>query len=161
MILAYGQSPAHSGLQPETQVHLEFQNVSGAIILPTQFYFDPWTGLRCGMRDAKGSLVEPRGGGSGAGAGASWITLPYDSTIRLRANMYGYGSKPGEGLILALSPLEQSWWIGAGDTNVYYLSGTFTVTTPTNYVPKDLETARATWSGTLELPKMKITVPKP
>jgi hypothetical protein len=160
MIVAYGRGPAFAGAWDETQFYLEFQNVSGAIVSPTQFYFDPSDGLRCVMQDANGKTVSPSGAGSGGGAGASWITLPYDSTIRLRANMYGYGSKRGEGLNLTLYP-PQAWQFRAGDTNAYYMSGTFTVSTPTNFVPKDFEAARAVWSGTLDLPKMKITVPKP
>lgn len=160
MIVAYGRGAAFAGPWPETQFYLEFQNVSGAIGLPTQFYFDPSKGLRCEMHKTDGRLLPPSGRGSGGGAGASWITLPYDSTIRLRANMYGYGNKRGDGLNLTLYPVQQCWQIKAGDTNAYYLSGTFTVTTPTNFVPKDFEAARAVWSGTLELPKMKITVPK-
>jgi hypothetical protein len=55
---------------------------------------------------------------------------------------------------------EQFWWIRTGDTNTYYLSGTFTATTPTNFVPKDSHTADAVWSGTLELPKTKVYDPK-
>jgi len=157
MIVAYGRGANYAGQWPETQVHLEFQNVSGA---PTQFYFDPSEGLRFVMTDINGNPVTTPGGGSGGGAGASWITLPYDSTIRLRANMYGYGSKPGDGLNLTLYP-PQAWWFRAGDTNVYFLSGTFTVTTPTNFVPRDFEVASSIWSGKLEIPKMRITVPKP
>ncbi len=76
--------------------------------------------------------------------------------------MYGYGKKKGAGLLIQMSPPGmQSWDIQAGDTNVYFLSGTFTVRPPTNSVPRDFEAARAVWSGTLELPKMKISVQKP
>ncbi len=160
MIAAYGRGPGFGGPHDETQFYLEFQNVSGPIISPTQFYFDPSRGLRCVMKDANGNTVPAGGSGSGGGAGACWITLPYDSTIRLRANMFGYGTKRGAGLILTLYP-PYAWEFRAGDTNSYYLSGTFTVTTPTNFVPKDFEAARAVWSGTLQLPRMKITVPKP
>lgn len=160
MIVGYGRGAAFAGPWPETQFYLEFQNVSGAIASPTQFYFDPSGGLRCVMKDANGNTVSTGGGGSGGGAGATWITLPYDSTIRLRANMYGYGNKPGDGLNLMLYP-PQAWQIRAGDTNTYYLSGTFTVTTPANFLPKDFKAARAIWSGKLELPKMKISVQKP
>jgi hypothetical protein len=53
-------------------------------------------------------------------------------------------------------PAMQSWTIRPTDTNVYFMSGTFTVTTPTNHIAKDLHDARAIWSGTLELPRMKI-----
>ena len=160
MIAAYGRGAAFVGPWPETQVFMEFQNVSGAIGRPTQFYFDPYRGFRCEMKDVHGKTISTGGGGDGGGAGATWITLPYDSAIRLRANMYGYGNKRGDGLNLTLYPT-QAWQIRAGDTNEYYLTGTFTVATPTNFVPKDFEAARAVWSGTLELPKMKITVPKP
>jgi hypothetical protein len=65
--------------------------------------------------------------------------------------------------MLVLSPpTMQSWTIRAGDTNVYFLSGTFAATTPTNDVAKGFDDARArpTWSGTLQLPKMKISVSK-
>jgi hypothetical protein len=160
MVVAYGRSPGFAGPHDETQFYLEFQNVSGAVASPTQFYFDPSGGLKCVMQDANGKTVPTGGGGSGGVPGASWITLPRDSTIRLRANMGGYGSARGEGLNLTLTPA-QAWQFNAGDTNAYYLSGSFTVTTPTNFVPKDFEAARAIWSGTLELPKMNITVPKP
>lgn len=162
MIVAQGRGVAFAGPWPETQFYLEFQNVSGAIDSPTQFYFDPSQQLRCALLDANGRPPPPVGrGGSGGGAGASWITLPYDSTIRLRANMFGYGRKPGDGLQLTLWPAAQDWVIQAGDTNTYYLSGTFTVTTPRISAPTDFEAARAVWSGTLELPKMKISVRKP
>ncbi len=161
MIIAQGRGAAFDGPWPETQFYLEFQNVSGAISYPMQFYFDPSEGVHCELRDANGKSPSQAGGGSGGGAGAAWITLPYDSTIRLRANMYGYGKKPGDGLLLCIYPPAQYWNISAGDTNAYYLSGTFTVTTPTNFVAKNADAAHAVWSGTLELPKMKVSVPKP
>jgi hypothetical protein len=160
MIISYGRGPAFAGPHPETQVHLEFQNVSGAIARPTQFYFDPEKGFHCELRDAKGNLVGPGGVGSGGGAGSSWITLPYDSTIRLRANMYGYGNEPGRGLNLTIYPTRNQWEIRPGDTNTYYLSGTFVVTTPTNSVPSDPEAARAVWTGTLKLSRMRVYGPK-
>lgn len=160
MLIAQEHSPAHAGPWPETEFYLEFQNVTGAAGAPLQFYFDP-ARLRCEMLDANGKPPPPDGfGGSGGGAGPSWITLPYDSTIRLRANMYGYGVKPEDGFLLVLMPTMQAWSIRPGNTNVYFLSGTFTVTTPTNRVTKDFDEARKIWSGTLALPKMKISVPK-
>jgi hypothetical protein len=75
--------------------------------------------------------------------------------------MFGYGKKPDEGLLLCLWPPTQYWDIAASDTNIYFLSGTFTATQPTNFVPKGFETARTIWNGTLELPKMAISVKKP
>jgi hypothetical protein len=163
MIIAQEHSPGHAGPWPETEFYLELQNVSVAIFSPTRIYFDPGRGLRCEVLDANGKPPpQVGGGGSGGGAGACWITLPYDSTIRLRANMYGYGKKEGDGLLIQMSPpAMQRWDIQAGDTNVYFLSGTFSVAPPTNDIPKDFEVARAVWSGTLDLPKMKIAIQKP
>jgi hypothetical protein len=75
--------------------------------------------------------------------------------------MYGYGLKPEDGFMLAMSPPNmQRWTIRAGDTKNYFMSGTFTVTTPTNHLAKDSGDARTIWSGTLELPKMKLSMPK-
>jgi hypothetical protein len=163
MLIAQEHSPAHAGPTPETEVYLELQNVSGAAGAPMQICFDPGRGLRCEVLDADGKPPPSIGGaGSGGGAGACWITLPYDCTIRLRANMYGYGKKAGDGLLIQMSPpAMQRWDIQAGDTNVYFMSGTFTVTTPANHVARDFDETRSIWSGTLELPKMKISVPKP
>jgi len=163
LLIAQGHSPAHAGEVPETAVYLELQNVSGAIGAPMKIYFDPGRGLRCEVLDANGKAPPMVGGaGSGGGAGSSWITLPYDSTIRLRANMYGYGRKEGDGLLIQMSPPNmQRWDIQASDTNVYFMSGKFTVVMPPDYVAKDFTETRSIWTGTLELPKMKIPVSKP
>jgi hypothetical protein len=157
MVVGHGRGANFGGPWPETQFYLEFKNVTGSDL---EFYFDPLKGLHAQLEDAKGKTVSPGGAGSGGGAGASWITLPYDSIIRLRANMYGYGEKPGEGLNLTLYP-PQAWQIRPGDTNAYFLSGEFTVTKPTNSLPRDTHTNRGVWSGTLELPKMRIVAPMP
>jgi hypothetical protein len=162
MIVAQGRSAAFAGPWPETQFYLEFQNVSGASSASTQFYFNPSQQLHCTLLDANGKPPPTvGGGGSGGGASAAWITLPYDSTIRLRANMFGYGNKPREGLLLTLWPPAQDWTIQSGDTNTYYLSGKLRIATPTNFVPKDHEVQKPVWSGTFELPKMRISVQKP
>ena len=162
MIISKEQTPAHAGSQKETAFYLEFQNVTGAAGSRLQFYFDPGRALRCELLDADGKPSPPEGvSGNGGGAGPCWITLPYNSTIRLRANMYGYGLKPEDGFMLVMSPPNmQSWTIRPGDTKTYFMSGTFTVTTPTNHVTKDSDEARTIWNGTLEMPKMKLVMPK-
>ncbi|MFN0125520.1 MAG: hypothetical protein ACKV19_02410 [Verrucomicrobiales bacterium] len=162
MIISQEHSPAHAGPQKETAFYLEFQKVTGAAGSPLQFYFDPGSAMRCELLDADGKPAPPEvGRGSGGGAGPCWITLPYDSTIRLRANMYGHGLKPEDGFRLVMSPPNmQSWTIRPGDAKTYFMSGTFTVTTPTNHVTKDFDDTRTIWSGTLELPKMKLSLPQ-
>ncbi len=163
MFIAQEHSPANSGPWPETELYLELKNVTGAVGPPMQIYFDPGNGLHCEMVDANGKPPPARpGGGSGGGAGACWVTLPYDSTIRLRANMYGYGRQIGDGLLLVLSPPARGHWnIQAGDTNTYFLSGTFAATAPTNHVAQDFDATRVEWQGTLELPRMKISLTQP
>lgn len=163
LLIAQEHSPAHAGPWLETGVYLELQNISSAVGAPMQIYFDPGRGLRCEVSDANGKAPPLAGGfGSGGGAGACWISLPYDSTIRLRANMYGHGRKERDGLLIQMSPPNmQRWEIQARDTNVYFMSGTFTVTVPANHVAKNFDETRSIWSGSLELPKMKISVPTP
>ncbi len=162
MIIAQEHSPAHAGPWPETEVYLELQNVSSAAGSPMQVYFNPGQALHCEVVGTRGRPPLQIGGGpNGGGAGACWVTLPYDSTIRLRANMYGHGYRVGNGLYIQMCPPNaQGWVIQPSDTNVYFMSGTFTVTPPTNHVAKDLEESRTIWSGTLEFPKMKIWPPK-
>lgn len=156
MIITYGRSPGFSGPWPETQFYLQFENTAWPLFA-TEFYFDPEHGLHCEVRDASGKVLPPSGSGSGGGPGASWIMLPRDSTISLRANFYGYGKRPGDGLRLCLWPMgSQMWEIAAGDTNTYFLSGTFTLTTPTNFVPKVHEGRNTVCTGTFRLPAVKI-----
>src|SRR5664279_1766511 len=105
MILAQGHSFARAGQGLETEFYLELQNVSWAIGAPMQIHFDP-AGLHCEIVDSNGKPPPPQvgGGGSGGGAGKCSITLPYDGTIKLRANMYGYGRQKGDGLLIEMSP---------------------------------------------------------
>ena len=109
------------------------------------------------LRDASDKLVPESGGGFGGGApGASWIMLPCDSTVRLRASVYGGGRlKDGS---LSIFFLSNSWVIPPRSTNDYYLSCTFTVDPPTNHVALP---EHHVWQGTLTLPKMKIPVQRP
>ncbi|MEO5715279.1 MAG: hypothetical protein ABIT37_17505 [Luteolibacter sp.] len=109
------------------------------------------------MQDASGKLVPKSPGAYGGGApGASWVTLPSDSTVRLRASVYGGGkSKDGSLTIFFLS---NCWVIPPHSTNDYYLSCTFTVDPPSNHVTQP---DHKVWQGTLNLPKLKIPVQGP
>lgn len=109
------------------------------------------------LRDASDKLVSESEGGFGGGApGASWISLPCDSTVRLRASVYGGGRmKDGS---LSIFFLSNHWVIPPRSPNDYYLSCTFTVDPPTNHVAL---AEHHVWQGTLTLPKMKIPVQRP
>jgi len=156
LLIRYGYSPRYAGQLPETQVYLELQNVSTTVGNPMEIYFDPQNGLQCELRDSHDQPPPPIGtGGSGAFPSPCWVTLPYDSTVRLRSSWYGYGMPKNKGLKI---PLFQELIILAENTNDYFLSSTFTVTAPTNHIcPPD----HCVWQGTLTLPKMKIAAKRP
>ena len=152
---------AHQYQSPfsETILYLELQSaVNGSDTI--QAYFDPRDCLHCKFVDSHGNPAPGSLSGNGGGSYPTpcWITLPWDATVRLHANTYAVaqalGSPPvDKGDFLELS----EWSIPAGDTNTYYFSGTLTITAPTNQVV--LPPAEV-FQGTLELPKMKISLQK-
>jgi hypothetical protein len=137
----------------ETRVYVEFEN-SSAADSPTEtidLYFDP-EGLACELVDAAGQIV-PQGPGflDRGRPGGYWVTLPFDSAMRLRVNPYGHGRERAVGLLIPL--WNATWLVPAGAAGEYFLSGTFVVNPP-------MALARGNvWSGTLALPKMKVAAP--
>ena len=122
--------------------NFKMYRVAGA---PMQIYFDPENGIHCEMLDANGKPPPPSGSrGSGGGPGPKLITLPHDSTIRLRANMYGYGLPKGQGLLLMLYP-GKFWQIRPGNTNDYYLSARSRLLRPRTILRTNSENERAIW----------------
>lgn len=158
MIVSCERSPARANNTPETIFFLEFQNVSTAIGAPLRFYFDPMKQFHCELVDASGKAIPSGGFGNGGGPSACWLTLPYGSTIRLRANMYGQGGSLKDGLNLTLSPTA-SWTIPAGDPKEYQIAGTFTAESTS--APDPLPEERSRWQGTLRIPKARFRLPKP
>ena len=156
----------------ETILYIELQNAQTG---PVQFYFDPGNGLHCKLVDSHGNTPpqEPMGGSGRNNPVVCWISLPEDATIRLRANttqvVQILGHPPidkGDFLNLFLMPSSsgsvevRNWEIPAGDTNDYYLSGTLTLASPTNSVVQNPQASVRIFQGTLELPKMKISLKK-
>jgi hypothetical protein len=139
--------PRGEGRIRETAVYVELQNVSDAAGGPINVYFD--NRLTCELRDAADKVVPPvPQAGSGGRPAPTWVPLPYDSSIRLRANPYGFGRPKSDGFLIPFAG--NSWLIAAGDTGEYYLSGTLTVT------PPDGHRGERAWHGTLTFPKMLI-----
>ncbi len=93
---------------------------------------------------------------SGPSESPYWVTLPCDSTVRLRADWCNMGppSKP-DGLEIFVQD-GSCWLIRPNATNDFYLSASFT---PLNDHPSSLK--YHVWQGTLKLPKVKIPVKKP
>jgi hypothetical protein len=151
-----------------TMVYIELQNMS---IRPTEIYFDGEHGhdfrkeykggLNCDLFDSHGNPVPERGNAFSGGCPSSqWITMPYDSTVRLRANCFGIRSPKEGGLVLPFPA--KDWFIKPPDTNHYVLSASFTVIAPTNHVSEEVKHARSVvWDGTLVFPRMDISVRKP
>jgi hypothetical protein len=156
LLICKGYSPGYAGSVPETQVYLELQNVGTSKDESVQIHFDPRNGLRCELKDEHNQAPPQTGtGGSGSFPAACWVTLPYDSTVRLRASWYGYGMPEKAGLII---PLFNELIIQADNTKDYYLSGTFTASSATNRVSA---VGSRIWQGTLALPQMKVSARRP
>jgi hypothetical protein len=81
---------------------------------------------------------------------ACWVTIPYDATVRLRADSTWRTQKP-DGLEIDVGG--GRWIIPPHATNGFYLSGTFR---PQCDKPGLLK--YESWQGTLKLPKVKIVV---
>jgi len=163
LIILQGHDPGDASELLSTMVYLELQNLS---IRPTEMYFDAHldfrleqhAGLNCDLFDSQGKSVPRRGSAfSGGCPQREWITLPYDSTIRLRANCFGIRSPKEGGLVLPF--LGKDWFIRPQDTNHYFLSAAFTVIAPTNHVSEEVKQARnVVWDGTLVFTKMEISI---
>lgn len=93
---------------------------------------------------------------SGGAPGASWISLPTDSTVRLRASVYA-GSGPGDGS-LSIFFLSNHWLIPKVSSKDYWLGGTLTVEPPADLAAPE---GHRVWKGTLAMPKMKMPVQRP
>jgi hypothetical protein len=140
------------------RVYLELEHVfKGGWTNPIEIYFDiAGDGLDLKVRDANDKIVPqtpmvirgPR-------VAPCWITMPCDSTVRLRADLYNLGptSKPN-GLEILVGG--GGWIIPSSADREFFLSGTFTP-------PADHSSALKyhVWQGTLNLPKVKISARKP
>lgn len=162
------ETPRHRGPGGgyDTAVYLELQECSDFVGSPIHVYCNMMPDVSPGpdfkrivkggghweLRDAADKPVAQSGYAySGAAPGADWMTLPCDSTVRLRVSLFGGGRMEDGSLGIALP--SQYWVIPARSTNDYFLSGTFTVSPPTNSFDR-----LDVWQGTLKLPKMKIPV---
>jgi hypothetical protein len=169
LLIVAGSEPAYGGPKTDNaaMTFVELQNVDGAYGESIDVCFDVMK-LNCILTDESGKNVpKPTSGGWGGrgSLGPCWVTLPYNSTIRLFVN--GGSKSP-----LAVYPNGEPWrhWsISPSETNVYYLSGTLEIFTRTNGLassfPEPFQKLGQTiynqsCKGTLTFPKMKILVNK-
>jgi hypothetical protein len=154
----------------EFSVFIELADVSEAIHQESALLFfdlgkhdfrpEYKSGLICELRDAKAAAVESQPFAfSGAVPRSTWVSLPHQSTIRLRQSPYGI-HRPGATAICPL--LGQFWVIADDDPEPYFLSGTFTID-PTEEQVKAAELKPGQdweiWRGTLDLPPLEILSP--
>ena len=82
-----------------------------------------------------------------------WITLPYDSILRFRVSVSGYGIIPNGGFALQLPGA--FWQISEKEGEKYFLSATFSSSSPDENDRKE-EWHGQIWKGILLLPKIEI-----
>jgi hypothetical protein len=136
------------------RVYLELEH--GGSALPTEVYHDiESTALNVEVRDEHDQLVpQKRVAVRRPSLPPCWVTLPCDSTVRLRSDLYAVSLTPNpDGLLFMLG--SGTWIIPTNAAGDFYLSGTFT---PRADHPSALK--YHIWQGTLKLPKVKIPPPK-
>ncbi len=117
-------------------VYLELQDCGDVWGSTKEIYCDMNSGLTFDLRDMKGEPVPMKPFAfSGGTPGANWLTLPCDSTVRLRISPYA-----------TFTP---------ASSDDYMISGTLVVDPPADRTGLDV------WQGKLKLPAMKIVVHKP
>ena len=143
LILAQGRTLGDGKIR-ESLAYVELENLVSNNSGQVRIHFDP-DALKCELTDAAGKAVpQTAGAGSGGRPGKTWVTLPFDSSIRLRANPFGFGR--AEGLLIHLNT--GSWHIK--DTAEYRFSGTLTLTAP--------EGNTGAWIGEIQFPKTKLSL---
>ena len=142
------------------RVYLELQHVhvsESAWDNPTEVYFEfaMRNDLNFEMRDKFDQSIPSVGVYKwGPVPDPYWVTLPYESTVRVRADtLLGPEAKPAGLEILVPGGC---WIIPPDATNDFYLSATFT---PPKDHPSPFD--YHVWQGTLKLPKVKIPIKKP
>jgi hypothetical protein len=140
------------------RVYLELQHVfAGGWANPIEVYFEfgNRNDLHFEMHDKLGQPIHQQPVLTiGPVANPYWVTLPCESTVRLRADtLLGPQSKP-DGLEILVPG--GCWIIPPRATNDFFLSATFTP-------PKDHSSSLHyyVWQGSLELPSVKISPKKP
>jgi hypothetical protein len=145
------------------KVYVEFENVSESLD-PMQIRLDGHlAALRCQLLDGSGNAPPEPGMGFGSAPVIRpyWLLLPFDSSLKVRAdNLWGI-PKPGErGLSLSVGP--HRWLIPDGSPTNYFLSGTFTVPEPSSLPERSSYYEHpSAWSGALKLPRVKLPAPTP
>jgi hypothetical protein len=158
LLIGDSSSTNKSGRSGNVKVYVELCHFDeGFHGLPIEIYVEDLNCLRFELRDGSGERIRPKKASEifqiSRGVEAAYrLTIPCDSTVRLRADYNLRGEKkPGEFDVTVPGVF---WRIRREATNDFFLSGTFSP--PTNTVSGGCHG----WNGTLELPKVRIPVEK-
>jgi hypothetical protein len=133
-------------------VYLELRNVGG-VANPMAIYYDPDDAFQYDLLDdSKHPIPQGPIEGDVMSPFPFWIMLPYDSTLRFRVSVDGYGIPKDAGLLIGLMP--GAWDISPTSHGDHFLSASFSVNPP---AASDLRA----WRGVLKLPSVKIPVSGP
>jgi len=136
-------------------VEMELQDVTPSMgIAPMSVCFDYNAGLEGELRDAQGNRAPGGPTVSGSIPAPTWITVPFDGTVRFRVDRFNVASRTeSSGTTIRLNT--NNWCIPADNTNVWFLAATFK-SEANRPNPIDYEV----WTGTIQLPPVKIPRPK-
>ena len=158
LVIVRGVEPAYGGPAKTNgaMTFVELQDVTGRGYDAIDLCFDV-TKLNCQLSDSAGKAVPlPPGGWGGRGPLAPrWVTLPYNSTLRL----FVAGGTLDPLAVYASGAPWSRWSIAGNDTNTYFLSGTLELFAHTNLsLPPELREVDYKQHGmaTLEFPKVRI-----
>jgi hypothetical protein len=146
LVIAHGR-PLDDGKSHETVAYVELRYRPDAVGNARKVYFNP--NVNRELQDAKGQLVPLTTRGRGFGGGipvAEWVSLPYDSTMRLRLSPFAHNER---GVCIDVNLDE--WDIKPTDTSDYFVSGTFTSNPPEDPGHADV------WRGSLKLRSMRVS----
>ena len=128
--------------------YLELQNVSD-VGTPIEIYFDSTHVIQCQLLDANDKPIAMPGLSADIMTPLPfWLTLPYDSSLRFRISVSGYGVPKDAGTLIQMEC--GGWLIKATDQGEYALEVTFFSR------PSKEDKERRAWKGTLKLPKVRI-----
>lgn len=161
LLIVAGNEPAYGGPKTDNaaMMFVELQNVTHAAGEDVDVCFDDKAKLICSVTDENGkNIPEQIGGGSRIMRIAPhWVTLPYNSTIRIFV-------ESGSRSPLSVNSYGETWkhWsIPMNGTNTYYLSGTLEICTRTNDMAIRMPSYyEKNCKKKLNFPKVKISVPK-
>ncbi len=141
-------------------VYLELQNVSD-VLNPLLVDFHP---PRFDLVDVTGKSIPQSPVAASIMTISNYtLLLPFDSALRFRVSVNGYGISKDSGIAFQL---ESGFWVVSADTREdRFLTGSFVVpelaSTDSEGRRKDVERGNRVWRGTLNLPKLKVPLSPP